>query len=143
VTDAATVLGYLDREFFLGGRLELDVHAAHRAVLRSVAELLSMDAREAAEAILTVASEAMVLAIHEITINQGVDPRECMLVAGAGAGGLNAVTSASAPGCEQILVPVPAGALSASGAPFADIVTEFRVRKATDTQTFDFDAING
>jgi N-methylhydantoinase A len=143
VTDAATVLGYLDREFFLGGRLELDVDAAHQAVLRRVAERLDLDLYEAAEAILTVASEAMVLAIQEITINQGVDPRECMLVAGGGAGGLNAVMIARALGCAEILVPGTAGAFSASGAQFADIVSEFSMSKVTDTKTFDFEGING
>jgi len=43
---------------------------------------------------------------------------------------------------DLILVPVTAGALSASGAQFADIVTEFSVSKATDTKTFDFGEIN-
>ena len=43
----------------------------------------------AARAILAIANEAMIAAIREITINQGVDPRECTLVAGGGAGGLN------------------------------------------------------
>ena len=101
VTDAAAVLGYLDQEYFLSGRLTLDVNAAEQAIESQIAGPLRLDTPQAAEAIVTVASEAMVLAIEEITVNQGVDPRECLLVAGGGAGGLNAVAIARALGCHR------------------------------------------
>ena len=60
---------------------------------------------DAARAILAVADEAMVDAIREITVNQGVDPRECLLVAGGGAGGFNAATVARELGCRAAWFP--------------------------------------
>lgn len=142
VTDAAAVLNYLDPNYFLGGRLELDFGAASEAIETSVATPLSLGVDQAAYAILTVATESMVSAIREITVNDGIDPRECLVVAGGGAGGLNAVTIAQALGCPEILVPGAAGALSACGAQFADVVREFSATKAMTTSAFDFTAAN-
>ena len=84
VTDAALVLGYLDPAYFLGGRMQLDGRAAEQAV-GTLATPLGQTADQMAQAILTLAGEAMVQAIQEISINEGVDPRETLLVAGGGA----------------------------------------------------------
>ena len=140
VTDAAAVLGYFDPDYFLGGRMELDMEAAHTAITTHIAEPLGIEPRAAAWAILVVANEAMVGAVREITITQGVDPRECVFVAGGGAGGLNAVMLAAELGCRQVLVPKTAGALSAAGAHFADIVAEVNASQFMTTMRFDRDA---
>ena len=140
VTDAAAVLGYFDPAYFLGGRMDLDVEAARAAVLAHVGEPLGIDAQAAAWAVLTVANETMVGAVREITINQGVDPRECVYVAGGGAGGLNAVLLARELGCSTVLVPETAGALSAAGAHFADLVAEVNASRFVTTAAFDADA---
>jgi N-methylhydantoinase A len=143
VTDAATVLGYFDPDYFLGGRMKLDVTAAREAVRCKVAEPLGLDLDRAAWAILAIANEAMVAAIREITINQGVDPRECSLVAGGGAGGLNAAVLARELGCSTVLLPKAAGALSACGAQFANIVAEVSESRYLTTRDFDFDVAAG
>src|SRR5205823_443268 len=124
---------YLDPTYFLGGRLPLQLDQARTAVIDVIAKPLGVDLFEAAEAIHRVASEAMVFAVEEITVNQGVDPRDCLLVAGGGAGGLNAVVIARELGCRHVLIPQTAGALSASGAQFADIVAEFNVSRSLNT----------
>ncbi len=143
VTDAATVLGYFDPDYFLGGRMTLDVDAAREAVRREVAGPLRLDLERAAWAILAIANEAMVAAIREITINQGVDPRECALVAGGGAGGLNAAVLARELGCGTVLVPKAAGTLSACGAQFADIVAEASVSRYLTTGDYDAAVASG
>ena len=88
VTDAATLLGFLNPHNFLGGRLNLDVQAA-RTALAEVATTLGESVENTAVGILRIASEHMVEAIQDISVNEGVDPRECLIVAGGGAGGLN------------------------------------------------------
>ena len=124
VTDAAVVLGYVDPHHFLGGRMSLDVQAARQAVA-TVAEPLCKTPEEAAAAIVTIASESMIKAIEEITVNEGVNPREAVLVAGGGAAGLNILPIAKALGCPRVLLPKTAGALSACGAQYSDLVAEF------------------
>jgi N-methylhydantoinase A len=139
VTDAACVLGYLDPERFLGGSMRLD-EAAAVAVMRALGESLGLEPLETAAAVLTLASEHMVGAIREITINQGVDPREVPLVAGGGAAGLNIAAIGRALECARILIPRTAGALSAVGGQYSDIVYEASASIYTDTSSFDFDA---
>ena len=141
VTDAALVLGYLDAEYFNGGRMKLDTEAARKVVGR-LAEQLGKSVEDTAAGILTVASEHMVGAIKEITINEGVDPRDSLLMAGGGAAGLNIVPIAHELGCSQVLVPRMAGALSACGAQYTDVVTEFSTNQVTQSDQFDFDAVN-
>jgi N-methylhydantoinase A len=141
VTDAALVLGYLDPAYFLGGRMPLDNEAARRAV-GTIAERIEQTIDQTAQAILTIASEALVQAIQEITVNEGVDPREALLVAGGGAAGLNMIAIAQELGCRHVLIPRTAGALSACGAQYSDIVVEFSVSKLTVTSDFAYDAVN-
>jgi N-methylhydantoinase A len=141
VTDAACVLGYLDPERFLGGAMRLDEPAARTAVAE-LGERLGLDPQEAAGAILTVAGEHMVSAIREITINQGVDPREVALVAGGGAAGLNIATIGAALECPRILIPRTAGALSAVGGQYSEIVYESGASIHTDSAEFDFAALD-
>ena len=142
ITDAAVVLGWIDPDYFLGGRLPLEADAAHAAVERAVADPLGLGIHEAAHAALTIASENIVGAIREITIAQGIDPREVTLVAGGGASGLNIVPIARELGCRRVLLPSTASALSACGALFADIVSEFSRSRYEETRSLDREAVN-
>lgn len=141
ITDAALLLGYLDGSNFLDGRLALDRAAAERA-FAPLAERLGMTIEEAADAALTIASENIVGAIREITIAQGIDPREVAIVAGGGASGLNVVKIARELGVRRVLLPSTAGALSACGALYADAISEFSVSRYAETRALDFDDVN-
>jgi N-methylhydantoinase A len=142
VTDASLVLGHVDPDYFLGGRIKLDLDAATRAIETHVAAPLGLTVQAAAHAILTIANENMVNAIRSITINEGLDPRASLLIAGGGAGGMTIGRIAEALECERVLVPRTAGALSASGGLYSDIVSEFSVSQRTDTGSFDYAGIN-
>jgi N-methylhydantoinase A len=142
VTDAAVALGYIDPGYFLGGRLALDADAAVQAIRTKVAEPLAMTVERAAWAILAVANEHMVTAVRDITINQGIDPRDSVLVAGGGAAGLTMAKLAEELGCRQVLIPRTAAALSATGGLFGDVVTEFTASHRTHTSDFGFAAVN-
>ncbi len=141
VTDAAVVLGYIDPAHFLGGRMQLD-EAAAREAIGPLAHILGETVERTAYAIMTVANENMIEAIKELTINEGLNPADSTLVAGGGAGGLGIVPIAAELGCRTVLVPRTAGALSASGMQFSDIVTETGASKLTSTDQFDFDGVN-
>ncbi|MBP2329271.1 N-methylhydantoinase A [Kibdelosporangium banguiense] len=123
VTDAAVVLGYIDPDFFLGGRMRIDVDAARR-VLAPLAAELGESLERTAFGVITVASELMVLAIQDITISEGVDPRESLVVAGGGAAGLNIGPIGRELGCRRVLIPRTSGAFSACGGQFSDVVSE-------------------
>jgi N-methylhydantoinase A len=142
LTDACLVLGLLDADYFLGGRTRLDLDAASDALRRAVAEPLHLDLREAAAAVLRVATERMVSAIEEITIHQGIDPRQAVLVGGGGAAGFNSVAIAKLLGCPEVVIPAVGPALSAAGALISDLSRSFEIPfRASDTR-FDFDGVN-
>jgi N-methylhydantoinase A len=125
----------------LGGRMRLDSDAATAAVAK-IASRLGLDVKDAARAIIEVAGDHMVGAIKDITINQGIDPRESLLVAGGGAAGLNILPIARELGCRQVLVPRTAGALSACGGQYSDIVSEFTQSRFAYTGEFPYEAVN-
>ncbi|NIJ17846.1 hydantoinase/oxoprolinase family protein [Sphingobium vermicomposti] len=140
-SDAACVLGYFDPDYFLGGRMKLDVAAAREAIA-TIAEPLGLSIEAAAWGIMRIATDHMVKAIHEITVQQGIDPRESTVVAGGGAAGMNIMAIAVELGSDAVVLPKVASALSASGMQFADIVTESTAPHFTSTLRFDSEGVN-
>ncbi|MCZ6844732.1 MAG: hydantoinase/oxoprolinase family protein, partial [Alphaproteobacteria bacterium] len=102
LTDACLTLGYVDPDYFLGGTMQLDAGAAAKAVEDKVANPLDVSVMEAAAAIVSVATENMVQAITDITVNQGIDPADSVLIGGGGAAGLNSVFIARRLGCPTL-----------------------------------------
>ena len=120
VTDADVVLGYIGRDASLGGDLDIDEEAAHRALARvaDAAELVNETA--AAQGVFRVANATMARAIRAVTVERGRDPRAFDLVAFGGAGPMHAAALADRLGMERVLIPGPAGVLSAYGLLAAD-----------------------
>lgn len=141
VTDAAMVLGYIDPAFFNGGLLSLDPAASARVIGR-LADAFGQSADETAAAIMTIANELMIKAIGEITVNEGLNPRESVIVAGGGAAGFNIMPIARELGCDTVILPRTASALSACGMHASDIVFEATRSRFTDTASFDAAAVN-
>lgn len=142
VTDSALVLGYLDPAYFLGGAIRLDLPAAVAAIQRAIAGPLGLTVEEAAAAILDLATETMIHAIEEITINQGIDPASAVLVGGGGAAGFNAVRIAQRLGCAQVIIPAVGATLSAAGALMSELSTEYSAICFTTSAAFDYEAVN-
>lgn len=86
VTDADLVLGYLDPDYFLGGRRKLNRTLAERAIEEKVAGPMGISTAEAAWAIKEVVDAKMADMIFAETALKGVDPTEVTLFAYGGAG---------------------------------------------------------
>jgi N-methylhydantoinase A len=140
VTDAALVLGYIDPDYFLGGRIKLDV-AAGRAAVERVAKRLNLAIDLTADAIMRLANESMIKAIQQITINVGINPAEAVLVGGGGAAGLGIVDIGRELGCREILVPRLASAFSAAGMQAADLMFSTSRTHFATSESFDVAAI--
>ncbi len=115
VTDANLVLGRLNPDYFLGGKIVLNVAKASEAVAK-LGERLGLDRHAAAQAVLDIANENMANAIRVLSIDRGLDPREFALVAFGGAGPLHACDIAAKVGMTQVVVPIYPGLTSAFGA---------------------------
>ncbi|MFW9962220.1 MAG: hydantoinase/oxoprolinase family protein, partial [Candidatus Sifarchaeia archaeon] len=104
VTDANLILGRLNPDYFLGGKLNLDVNRAHESVSR-LSSTLGLSVEETALGIIKISTANMVQAIREVTVERGKDPRNYVLVPFGGAGPTQAVDIAEALGIDSILVP--------------------------------------
>ena len=125
VTDADLLLGYLDAEFFLGGRMRLDREAAHRVVGEHVARRLGLDVTGAAWGIHRVVNENMAAAARIHGIERGRDLRQYPLFAFGGAGPVHCWQVAKILKVPRILIPFGAGAMSAFGLLAAPLAFDF------------------
>lgn len=141
VTDASLALGYIDPDFFLGGTMKLDAPASRNAIETFVAKPLGMSIEEAAAAIITIATENMVQAIFDITINQGIDPREAVLIGGGGAAGLNSVLIARRLDSPRLVIPQVGATMSAAGAMMSELTSQFSATHFARSSAFDYDGV--
>jgi N-methylhydantoinase A len=120
VTDADLLLGILDPDNFLGGRIKLDRAAAQRAVAEHVAEPLGLEVEQAAAGIKRIVDGRMADLLRMVTLERGHDPREFVLYAFGGAGAAHAPAFALEV-VDKLLVPVTQSVHSALGAASSDI----------------------
>ena len=114
VTDADLVLGYFDAEYFLGGRMRLDRDRALEA-LAALGARAAMSAEEVAIGMVRIINAHMADLIRRTTIEQGNDPRQCVLVAYGGAGPTHAAFYGTDIGAKSILIPADSTVFSAEG----------------------------
>lgn len=115
VTDAALVLGLLNPDTFLDGKLKLDSLKASQAVTEYLAGPLGLEVREAALAVYRVAAARMADAVRLVTVQQGLDPRDFTLVAAGGAFPLFAGAIAAELGIAEVIIPLQGPAFCAWG----------------------------
>lgn len=104
VTDAALILGYIPSDYFLGGKLKLDVEAAKSAI-NKIATKINMTIYEAAQAIFATVNSNMADAVAEISTKKGYDVRNFILLAVGGGGPLCGAFCAEILGIPKVIVP--------------------------------------
>jgi N-methylhydantoinase A/oxoprolinase/acetone carboxylase beta subunit len=124
VTDANLLLGRLDPEYFLGGRMALDIERT-RAAAVEMATRLHITPMALAEGIVRVANANMERAIRVVSVQRGFDPREFALLAFGGAGGMHACEIAETLEIPTVIVPRHAGVLSALGMLLANVTKDY------------------
>jgi N-methylhydantoinase A len=125
VTDADVVLGYIDPDYFLGGRMTLDPDASTAAIDRHVAEPLGLSTVEAASGIYDVINAKMAAAIREVSVQRGYDPRRFVLMVGGGASAVHVCAIAHDIGIGEIVIPRDPGVFSAFGMLTTDFKHDF------------------
>ncbi len=120
VTDANLLLGRLDPEYFLAGRMRLDPEPVHGA-MEALGERIGLAPLELAASIVEIANENMASAIKMVSLERGHDPRRFSLLAFGGAGPLHAAAVARTLGIPRVIVPLYPGVFSALGLLLADI----------------------
>jgi N-methylhydantoinase A/oxoprolinase/acetone carboxylase beta subunit len=141
VTDANLLLGRLDPTFFLGGRMALELSRT-RVIAKSLAKRLNLTERSLCEGILRIANSNMERAIRQVSVQRGHDPRDFVLLAFGGAGGLHACDLADALDIHTVLIPQHSGVLSALGMILANVVKDYSAAILKPTQSLTLEALN-
>jgi N-methylhydantoinase A len=142
VTDADLVLGYLDPEYFLGGRMDLDHEGALKAIEEKISGPLGLDVIEAAWGIHQVVNENMANAARIHAIERGKDPGKYPLFAFGGAGPVHAYRVARALGVSRLIAPLGAGATSAFGFLCAPLAFDFKRSLHAALDDLEWDTVN-
>lgn len=142
VTDAALILGYLDPDYFLGGKMKLDKEKAARAIKEKIGDRLGLDVVEAAWGIHRVITENMAGAARIHVLEKGKDPRRFSLLAFGGAGPIHAWQTAKLVGSPRIISPLAAGVMSALGFLVTPVTADFVRTYLTKLNEVDWDRAN-
>ena len=124
-TDANLILGYLNAEYFAGGRMRLDAEAARAAIETHVARPLGMSVEQAAAGMYRVVCNNMAQGVREVTIKRGADPREFPFSAAGGAGPLHSCLICIELEIPFQIVPREASVLFAMGMLLSDLRHDF------------------
>ncbi len=141
-TDADLVLGYLDPDFFAGGKIKLDAGAARRAIEEHVAGPMGLDAEGAAAGMYRVINTNMAQGVREITIKRGFDPREFPMVVAGGAGPLHACMIAHELEIPMFIVPRESSIFCAAGMLMSDLKHDFVRTFVSRLGDIDWPALN-
>jgi len=114
VTDANLVLGHIPADLQLGGTVPLDSEAA-RGALSDLAGRAGLPLADLVTGVVEVVDSHMEHALRAVSVEEGADPREVVLVAFGGAGGLHAARLARRLGIGKVLIPPLSGVFSALG----------------------------
>ena len=120
-TDANLVMGYLNADGLVGGRLPLDTKAAHDAIQTKLADPLGISVEKAAYGMYTIVNNNMVNAIRRVSVERGYDPRDFVLMAAGGATGAHITALAREMGINKVLISKLASGLCAYGQIISDV----------------------
>ena len=137
VTDANLLLGRLNPANFLGGEMPLAEDPARAALKSRIADPKRLKLHEAADAILQIVTSNMSLAVRRISVEKGIDPRDCVIIAFGGAGPLHAVGVAKELSIPRVIIPPMPGHFSALGMLVADLRHDYVQTFLHDLQSAD------
>lgn len=150
VTDADIALGYINPDYYLGGRARLNKDRSFAAIKEHIADPLDIEVEEAALRIKRIVDGNMGNEIFKETALKGFDPREFVLFSYGGAGPTHCCGYAGYVGVKKIVTFPFASVFCAFGASTMDVMHQYEVSKhiiAFDPKSgsllSDYDRFNG
>ncbi len=120
-TDAFLYLGFVNPDYFLGGKMKLDKSLSETAIREKIAQPLGMSVDEAAFSILRIINNNTSNGIRYVSVAVGHDPRDFALMSFGGAGSMTVCTQAKDLGIRKVLIPRTASVFCAQGELLADL----------------------
>ncbi|MBW1614001.1 MAG: hydantoinase/oxoprolinase family protein [Deltaproteobacteria bacterium] len=142
VTDVDVVLGYINPDYFLGGRMRIYPELSEKLIKEKISAHLGIGVTEAANLVYTVVNQNMVSSIEEVTIRRGIDCREYIMIACGGAGAIHGAYIARELGINKVLISKLAAGLCAFGALASNLKIERVQSCITLTDDFNYERVN-
>ena len=120
-TDANLVLGYINPDGLIGGRLPLNTEKARAAIKARIADPLGLSVEMAAYGMFKIVNNNMVNAIRRVSVERGYDPRDFVLNCAGGATGAHITALAREMGITRVLISKLASGLCAYGQIISDV----------------------
>ena len=141
ITDANVILGRIGAEDFLGGEMRLDRDGAMAGMKSVIGDPLKMDVIAAARAVIAISIAKMSLAVREVSVAKGYDPRDFAMVASGGAGPPHAATVARELNIPTVIIPRFPSHFSALGMVMTDERHDFVRTYFSELGAADFDVL--
>lgn len=142
ITDANLVLGRIGARSFLGGEMDVIVDEPRQVIEKKIAEPLGIGWQEAAFGIIEIADALMSLALRQITVEKGYDPRDFVMVASGGAGPLHILSLAKELSIPVVIIPNLPGQFSALGMLMSNLQHNYVRTYLQPFESCDFDQLN-
>jgi N-methylhydantoinase A len=136
-TDADLILGYLDKDYFAGGKMPLYPDRATKAIKTKLSEKLGMDVEAVAAGMYDIINVNMAAGVREVSVKRGQDPREFPLVVAGGAGPIHACQISHELEIPVMLVPKESSIFCASGMLMSDLKHDFVRTYAVQLESMD------
>jgi len=144
VTDANLILGRLNPEYILGGKVRLFPSLSKKSIKEKICEKTSLELTEAAAGIIKIVNSTMAKILRIVSVERGHDPRQFVLNSFGGAGPMHACALAEELHISNIVVPINPGLFSAFGLLASDFtfsMVKAIMMKVKDIQLNEVEAI--
>jgi N-methylhydantoinase A len=136
-TDADLILGYLDKDFFAGGKIPLSFKKGEKAIKEKIADPLGLDVKQAAAGMYRVINVNMATGVREVSVKRGHDPREFPLIVAGGAGPVHACMIGLELEIPVMIIPKESSIFCAAGMLISDLKHNFVRTYATRLEDMD------
>ena len=124
-TDADLLLGYLDADFFAGGKYQLNKNKASKELEKKLTIPLDLSIIETAAGMYRVINMNMAQGVRQVSVERGYDPREFLMIVAGGAGPIHAGEICRELEIPMFVVPNVASIFCATGMLLGDLKHDY------------------
>jgi N-methylhydantoinase A len=124
-TDANLILGYLNPDFFSGGKIKLNTEKTRSITTDQLAAKLGLPLHDTAVGMYKIINTNMAQGVRQVSIEKGYDPREALFIVAGGAGPIHAGEICKELEIPMFVVPNVASIFCAAGMLLGDLKHDY------------------
>ncbi|OGU12741.1 MAG: 5-oxoprolinase [Ignavibacteria bacterium GWB2_35_12] len=136
-TDANLILGYLNPDYFAGGKIKLNYAQTQNLMEKELASILGLSLLETAAGMYRIINSNMAQGVRQVSIEKGHDPREFLFIVAGGAGAIHAGEICKELEIPMFMVPNTASIFCAAGMLLGDLKHDYVLSFLSSFSKFD------